>query len=99
MQTSIGMLVGMLVIGLSALLLFLEYREGRTLALAYAEARFAQASLAARDNLRTVLGPTGQVLHSLIDAVDADPGHFADSDGQAQSLLASIRRSPISRGC
>ncbi len=93
MQTSIGMLVGMLVIGLSALLLFLEYREGRTLSLAYAEARFAQASLAARDNLRTVLGPTGQVLHSLIDAVDADPGHFADSDGQAQSLLASIRRS------
>ena len=93
LQTSIGTLVGLLVAALSGVLVFLEYREARALALSYAEARFGQSVLDARDHLRTILGPTGQVLHGFIDAVDADPTHLVDSDGQSAALLAAALRS------
>lgn len=93
LQTSIGALMGLLVASLSGALLYLEYREGRELSLKYAEARFAQASLNARETVLGILGPTAAVLHGLVDAVEADPTHLADSAGQTQSLLAAIRRS------
>jgi len=94
LQTSIGALVVLLVAGLSGLLLYMEYREGRAIAVEYAEARFLQAGLTTRDQLRLVLAPTRQLLQGIAANMETAAPEQGDAPGKHRALLTALAQNP-----
>ncbi len=94
LQTSIGALVVLLVAGLSGLLLYMEYREGRAIAVEYAEARFLQAGLMTRDQLRLVLAPTRQLLQGIALTMETAAPEPGNGQGMPRALLTALAHNP-----
>jgi len=94
LQTSIGALVVLLVAGLSGLLLYLEYREGRAIAVEYAKARFLQAGLMTRDQLRLVLAPTRQLLQGIALNMESTVSESGTGQAMHRTLLTALAHNP-----